>query len=42
MSLDTLELDRMYEDAMKDIGAGRYTTDLDEHLRELKELADEV
>jgi hypothetical protein len=38
----TLELDRMYEDAMKDIGAGRYTTDLDEHLRELKELADEV
>jgi hypothetical protein len=37
-----LELDRMYEEAMKDIEAGRYTTDLDEHLRELKELADEV
>ncbi len=37
-----LELDRLYEEAQKEIKAGRYTTDLDEHLRELKELANEV
>lgn len=34
--LRALELDSLYEKAMEDIRHGRYTTDIDEHLRELK------
>ncbi|KIM02619.1 MAG: prevent-host-death protein [Sulfurovum sp. AS07-7] len=34
--LRALELDSLYEKAMDDIKDGRYTTDIDEHLRELR------
>lgn len=34
--LRALELDSLYEKAMDDIKNGRYTTDIDEHLRELR------
>lgn len=37
-----LELDKIYEEAMREIDAGRYSTDISEHLRELKELIDEI
>jgi prevent-host-death family protein len=33
--LRALELDRAYEEAMEDIKAGNYTTDIEEHLRKL-------
>ncbi len=34
-----LELDDIYNEVKKDISEGRYTTDIDEHLKELKEIA---
>ena len=40
--LRAMELDRAYAQAMADIKAGRYITDVDAHLREMHELANEL
>jgi len=34
--LRALELDKAYDDAMADIAAGRYTTDLETHFNEIE------
>lgn len=38
-TLRTLELDRLYEETMNEIKEGRYTTDIEEHLREVRALS---
>jgi PHD/YefM family antitoxin component YafN of YafNO toxin-antitoxin module len=40
--LRAMELDKAYDNAMADIKAGRYTTDVDAHLHEIHELANEL
>jgi PHD/YefM family antitoxin component YafN of YafNO toxin-antitoxin module len=40
--LRAMELDKAYTQAMADIAAGRYTTDVDAHLREIHELVNEL
>ena len=40
--LRAMELDKAYTQAMKDIKEGRYTTDVDAHLKEIHELANEL
>ncbi len=37
-----LELDKVYTETMADISAGRYSTNIDEHLKEIKAIADEL
>lgn len=37
--LRELELDRAYEETMAEVKAGRYTTDIDEHLKQIKAIA---
>jgi hypothetical protein len=40
--LRAMELDKAYTQAMEDINTGRYTTDVDSHLKEIHELANEL
>jgi prevent-host-death family protein len=37
--LRELELDRLYEETMQEIKEGRYTTDVEEHLKEVRAIA---
>ncbi len=37
--LRELELDRLYEETMSEIKEGKYTTDVEEHLREVRAIA---
>lgn len=37
--LRTLELDHLYDETMKEIKEGNYTTDIEEHLREIRAIA---
>ena len=37
--LRTLELDSLYEETMQEIKEGRYTTDVEEHLKDVRALA---
>lgn len=40
--LRAMELDRAYVQAMADIKAGRFTTDVEAHLKEIHEIANEL
>jgi len=41
-NLRTLELDQLYEETMHEIKEGHYTTDVEEHLREVRALANGI
>ncbi|KIM04046.1 MAG: prevent-host-death protein [Sulfurovum sp. AS07-7] len=36
--LRAIELDSLYEKAMREVKEGKYITDIDEHLREIREV----
>ncbi|MBD3794579.1 MAG: prevent-host-death protein [Epsilonproteobacteria bacterium] len=36
--LKAIELDSLYEKAMREVKEGKYITDIDEHLREIREV----